>query len=514
MRRHWLAIPIAAALIALCAALYTMIPAQGTRAFLSPDETANAVSARVFSATGAMRIAEPSSDVSPWLHPRSYVTSGGWIVPVGFLGLPFILGVLHFFLGDLALAYFTAFLVLITAYPIWVWGKRFGRWPAIAAVTVWLAHPTVILYANRGLFPNLPVVCLAVWAAYLIWSKRDPFRMAGAGIACGLAIAIRPVELFWLIPWLWLAWHLRETKMPQRKERVAFIVFIIATALVGAAVGVVAWMTYGAPFTIGYFLHDPIAAAVSAGPAIARTAASWPFGVHPRDVFFNVYWYLGAILGPWSALAVGAAVVSLWKKSWRPAVVIGAWTFVVLAAMYGEAIYQDHVGVNVVSTANSFLRYVIPLAPVFAMAAAGLVHVLRQKMKKGSGLLVAVLCLLIVSYGVWTATVRDDEGIRQSLVELSGYGAIRDAAEQTLSPDAVVVSERSDKIFFPVFRSASPLPGNGKLLAEINNGDPVYLYSQTLTDDRIASFSDDGIGLDPVFVAGDQTMYIASSLNP
>ncbi|MBU1349206.1 hypothetical protein KJ781_04025, partial [Patescibacteria group bacterium] len=75
----------------LLGAGFFALSVSGGGVFLSPDETAVAVAARFLGEHGTFRIAEPLVSDHSWLHPRSFVSTGDAMVPVGFLGMPFLM---------------------------------------------------------------------------------------------------------------------------------------------------------------------------------------------------------------------------------------------------------------------------------------------------------------------------------------------------------------------------------------------------------------------------------------
>jgi hypothetical protein len=59
--------------------------------YASPDETAVVRVAERLAHGQSPRIDEPLAVTYPWLHPRSWVSHGAALVPVGFLGWPLVL---------------------------------------------------------------------------------------------------------------------------------------------------------------------------------------------------------------------------------------------------------------------------------------------------------------------------------------------------------------------------------------------------------------------------------------
>jgi len=486
------------------------LPISAARIAMSPDEAANAFSARVFRTDLAMRVDMPILTDLPWLHPRSFVSQGPEMVPVGFLGLPMILGTLSLIFGDLIFLLFTPFLVASVVYPLSRITEGWKRPSRLLMIAAWLTFPTVVLYADRGLFPNLNVVCLTIWSLYLIWRRRSAWRCVASGALLGLAIAIRPIEAFWILPWVWLAW--RERKDPQELsvERTWITLTSLGVFVVAFVHFFVAYRTYGDPFAIGYWLHD---AAVSSGGPDASAASRWPFGFHPMHVWFNVKNYFGVYLWPWMVIAVLSVIVSWKRRSVRRMILVGIWTVISLCLIYGQAVYQDHVGLNVTSTGNSFLRYLLPIAPLIVLAiGSGAEWVLRCMKPVPARTLLATVGVLLSVFGIWTAFAKDDEGLLATAKELQGYAALRASMDASIPKTAIILSDRSDKIFFPDYLSASPLPPLSEVMHLLSVTDaPVYLYARTLDEQTKAQL--DAAGIKAVqFIAGPrESLYLLST---
>ena len=505
----------------LIGATFFVLPLSESSVFTSPDETANAVAARAFAAKGDMRIEDPVLlDVS-WLRPRSFVTQAGAMVPVGFLGFPMVIGFLKLIFGDSAIAFFVPLLALSAAFPLWRWMHRFGRTAQVVAVVTWLSFPTVVLYANRGLFADLPVVCFAMWSAYLLWDRRVTWTSVLSGLFFGLAVAMRPIELPWLVAWIAGAWLTRRN--PTKDEKHDLAIFISSAFLPMIATAIIAWKTYGSPFAIGYFLRDSISGFINptATPDVRRATSFFlPFGFHPRAMWFNVKSYLFGMWAPWTTIAIVAAIAFWKRRAARTHILLGIWTAGVGIFIYGQSIYQDHVGVNVLSSGNSFLRYLLPLSAIFALSAGALAgNVMEKYRSQRTRIIVATITFGLAYAGIGLALNGDDESILANATELQRYADIRDAAYQRFGPQTVILSDRSDKIFFPTFRVASPLPPFSKISSLVESAPAtIALFSSTLDNKGIASWNEAGIELRPVFVNANQTMYVltpySTSSNP
>lgn len=503
--------PLAASVVALSLPLF-ILPALGGRHFLSPDETAVAIFGARFAETGSFQIEQPLAKVFSWAHPRSFVAQNGQLLPVGFLGMPLVAAGLIKLFGFSALGFFTPLLVISAVFPLMSFVKKWGRLPQLAVAAGWLGFPTVILYANRGLFPNLVVVCLALHSAWLIWSQKNNYSLALAGILAGAALLIRPIEIIWLMPWLLLAFNQseRQDKSLRANLRQAAI-FLLPLLLLGALGAGLAWQTYGSPFISGYQLKDtPVSGALATAASAEQITQSfdWPFGFHPRNVWFNVRSYLFYYLFPWSIIVIVALLLALSNKALRQHIYTAVWTAAVLILIYGQALYQDHVRLNNVSLANSFLRYLLPLSVIAAFALGFIVWRLKEKLRTPGRALGALCIALMVVFGFWTALARDDEGLLQNRIELTNYAVISDSAQAILPAGAIVLSDRSDKIFAADFLAVSPLPSPDKIkeLAKSYEGE-VAVFTRTLDDAHIQQWSEAGLLAVPLFNAGNETLY-------
>jgi len=486
-----------------------IVPARLPTVYMSPDETAVAVAAREFGTEASFRLEDKILEAAPWIHPRSWVTDRGSLVPVGFLGMPLLAGILWRIFGELGLLLLTPLLALSAVFPLWRFLKNLGWYAQVTGLVAWLSFPTVILYANRGLFPNLVLVCLMVWSAYLVWERARGWHWFAAGVLFGLAGAIRPTELPWMLVWVVGAWlagcERKPTKVPWR----GIGIFLSGAAIFPLAAAFMAWRTYGTPFTAGYWLRDPAVDAAAAKPVPATTSAGWPFGFHPRNVWFNLKGYVFGLLAPWVLVSAASLVLWLRARGSRPPIVAGIATAAVLSLVYGQAIYQDHVGRDIVSVGNSFLRYLLPLAPFAAASAAGLVGLLARTAAPSRTRAFALLFAgSLALTGIWTATDHDDEGLRQVVVELDRYEQIRRQVFTDYGRRAIVLSDRSDKIFFPVMRAASPLPEDARI-AQLAAGypEPVLLFDSAYGDDRLNDWLERGFVLLPVLQTKNQMLY-------
>ncbi|MBM3204781.1 hypothetical protein FJZ48_02255 [Candidatus Uhrbacteria bacterium] len=461
--------------------LFTILPFAGTTIFASPDETSYAVVAKEMALNNRAFIPDALVGAFPWLHPRSWVSLGDRISPVGFLGWPWLLSFFYRIGGTVILAWVGSLLILSSAWPFFqLLRSRFGFvaawWGTIVAFTL----PSVILYANRSLFVNGAFLALTLWVLWLL--KKLPvtqrYRFLISATLCSLLISLRPIELLWLAPWIWWFGHdLRPTKRDWYQMIAGCLLVIIPLA----------WFAhgaYGSWIGIGYGLRDsqpsieygvlgmegssPQGAMSSeAGHVSSRPDVQYqlPYGVHLKPLLWNVAVYLGWLMLPWSIVCVAAAVCVWQRRKQRARVrqrelnqvcILVGWTIAVLLFIYGSGMYVDRFGPRSATIGNSFLRYLLPLAPLCGLAVAFLWR--RMVIPRGWERVGIACGIFLCAFGVYRGLIADDEGVLHTRRALAQYPVIRAEARRWFRSGDVILSERSDKIFVPEFRGVSPLP--------------------------------------------------------
>ncbi len=486
--------------------------------WMSPDETANSLSAVYFADHGSFLIPSPAIKDLPSIFPRSFVPiiENGAIAMVGFLGMPLILGLVYKLIGIYGILFFTPLFAMASLWPLW---KSLPKgWPngvKWATLLVWISFPTVIIYANRGAFSNLFLTCLSIWIWWLMAEAKGGWKWPVAGAALGLACMTRPSEAVWLIPLAIFAILYQLVKNKIKTSNITWLaVSFIFVSGIGAYLG---YKTYGQWFISGYqvrpdfgvtSIQSALDSSVSGQTSISVLKAL-PFGIHPKAILWNAYHYLGGILWPWLLVVILAGYFAFKEKFWvKPEKWVAmafAWTVIWLVAFYGNGVYQDHVGFNVASMGNSYLRYLLPLSVLTAVATG---FVIKRLWKYWSlRLLALAMAVALVVVGQWSALVRDDEGMLANQAELARYAEIRDQARSYLDANTIVLSDRNDKVFFPVFNAASPLPDDKSIQAIKEAGYDLALFLPTQKQESEKSWIDRGFRLRLLFTNGNQSLY-------
>ncbi|MCE9586259.1 hypothetical protein K8R04_02995 [Candidatus Uhrbacteria bacterium] len=518
-KREWLAL---SALLLVAGILLSYLPFSSSLAFLSPDETGVFVAAKNWAEQGSVVVEEKLATKIPWLHPRSWISNNSTIVPVGFLGWPWIISWFIRVLGPMSASIGAMLVILSCIYPLYRLMRPIGKVPAFIGTVVAVTSPAFVLYGNRSLFPNAAIVALALWCGWMFRDKVLPLtkgELEGVrsrvlivlfGLLSGLMLAIRPVEAIWILPWfVVLGWNWRPTL-----KQALWIVLGLFIAL--APLAWEAQVAYGGFWKAGYWMKGN--SLITTTAPIAQNIYSpelFPFGIHPRSIASNAYSFLGMTLFPWMVpLLIMFALVAIGiikgdaKLNWQARLkkfvsgtrgkyfLASLWTFAFLVLYYGNGRYLDNINGNA-TIGNSYIRYLLPLGFISALSLAW-IYRLSTISKYGRPVVIAIAVLLAFT-GIWRAYAADEEGLLADRKEVTRYSLIRDAASLWFKPGDIILSERSDKIFFPAYRAVSPLPAideASRLSAAIDEGYAVGLFVRPMTQAQADLWRK--VGLEPI----------------
>ncbi|MBU0649411.1 hypothetical protein KJ969_04955, partial [Patescibacteria group bacterium] len=280
--------------------------------FNSPDETANFFFAKQLAEEGEIWYFEPANYYLEGLvHPRSVQAVDALLVPGGFLGLIVIFGYIGKIMGANLMIFLTPFFAVLAG---WAWygliKKYFDKWVGLVSVFfAWLC-PAWWYYTARSMFPNVLFTSLLMIGAYLALGRpfaerRDRMKLAKnwfmqnldlwlAGLFLGLAVFVRPAEVFWIgaAMLVIILLNLKKINWP------ALIMFFAVMAIVLCPMFFLNNALYGSPLRTGY---QAAISDVETDTAALGTAASdsWgagmknyldyvlPFGFHPKNILNN-----------------------------------------------------------------------------------------------------------------------------------------------------------------------------------------------------------------------------------
>jgi hypothetical protein len=479
----------------------------------SPDETAVAFFSKTFAANGNLWAEDPlnvfNNDI---IHPRSMISIMAALVPASFYGQMIVVGGIVKIIGDAALSVTTPFFTALAGICVFFFLRKRSEATGIVGQILFYLTPAVWYYASRGLFPNLFFCDLAILGSATLYFhpflklargrgsevlERGVDALFG-GLLIGAAMIVRPVEFIWFAPMgIVVLWFTRKN----------YRLFELIPAVLSLGVFIFLALTlnnvlYGSPFSFGY-----TAGAVNPGIAVPALALSshlpgWlsaprpfilPFGFHPKLAVVNLYDYL-ILFTPWFALlAVWGFVALFWKTGRRYAkylLIAFAWLLLVLGIYYGSGVLNDPT-VSGLTVGSSYVRYFLPLYLILIPAVSeGIVFFLNYfKNKKIIGALIAYFAVFcFAAFGAWTVYFRSSESLVPVFKTLVHYADVKKQVLAIVKPNDIIVTERSDKVFFPDRRVVLNLrdPNTMKALPQLATGAGIYYYGIAISDSESA----------------------------
>ncbi|MEA3248760.1 MAG: hypothetical protein U9Q03_00180 [Patescibacteria group bacterium] len=541
---------VGAALCVVCFFAYSFLPLAAPLMFNSPDENANHVFAAGFAETGQMhRLEALNIRLDDAVHPRSVKVVDGVQVPGGFVGLPLIYGILGKAFGVRNIPLVTPVLALL---GVIAWGlllrRRYGNAIGLLAAFLLAINPAWWYWSARTMMPNVPFISLLLISSYFFINR--PFasfvRRRGAegmhllrvsdyaiaGVFSGLALAVRPVELYWLILTA-LAVAVVVRKLPWRGVIVTFA-FMLMTL---APFAILNSSLYGGLFSTGY---GDVVATVSES-AHQGTGARllgplrpmlFPLGFAPRIAVANFWTYGLKFFWGWTVL-VGAAVLLLLRdrrhRGKKPLptgskafLTAGAVMTVWLAFFYGSYVVTDNPDPDAVTIGVSYTRYWLPLFVMSTLpVAVAIVRLLREHAKKRwiKPVVAIALVLMMASSGhvVFSSEQEGLSAVRATLVD--SYATHRVVIGLTES-NALIVVDRGDKLFYPERAVMQPLRSDRTydLLPKAVQAAPTYYYGITFPERDFNHLTEvllapRGLDIEPLITIGEETLYRFSALD-
>lgn len=468
------------------------------RIFISPDETANFFFTTQFIEDTRLYFFEPlNASLNDTIFPRSVVSLEGRLVPVSFVGLSVLYGLLGKITGADAVVLFTP---LIAVLALFAWRaiveKLFNRNLALFAALVLAFHPAWWYYTARSMMHNTLFVSLIIFAAWFILIRpiKPQWNLILGALMLALAFWVRTAELFWIIPVVAMLsfWFIKKVKVT---EAVIFLLTLVISVLPILCVNNA---LYGDYWTVGYTVEAESGFPLESSEAqeVVEAESLLPFEFSERAILKNSFYY-GLVLFWWISLLVilGLFVLisekheGLPPKTQKARLAYHATFFVtggLLALAYGSWVFYDNPDPNSITIANSYVRYWLPVFVLSTVYAAGAIDWLRQRpLTELARTMVAVSVLVVVAaLGVRGTFLVPDDGLFAVRETLNRNYEIKQVVLALTEEDAVIVVDRADKLFFPDRRVTYPLRSDHtyELLPRVLLRVPLYYYGITFPE--------------------------------
>ncbi len=500
LKKHWRVIVCVVIGVFLCASVFAM---HGQ--FNSPDERAYNEMIRSSVAGQGFSIDAPPENawLSYPLFPRSMQPVGTEIKPVGFVGLPFIYGIIAGFAGNWIVVYLTIIAFFVGAWGWWQITKEFfGK--EIAQISVWLyvLHPALLYYTVRGLYPNVLLVSAVIFAiaaalqAYQAWGKNwqtGAWAIASL-LSAAVAILVRPPEAFVVFALVAGAAYLFGTARIKLLGKFSLITFFVLGG-------------------IGWFMRH--VGALSGAYPFLRDSSPWgilfPFGIHLRLVAHNVWRFIFKLFWPWMLLFAAGIIlerknlfaIQEWSPRMRAFIFVAKLSCLWLFLAYGSWQLADNPSnAAAVTIGISYVRYwllfFIMATPFMAMAIV--------KQKKYIVWIFAIL-ILCSAWRVWTGV----DGLGAVIAENRSAAVVVPEVQKLLPPGTVLAVRTWDKHFFPVVPVLQPFPQEMRAVTAahelLTHQVPVFAFIDTAKDVDLLWLATNNLHVRLIKTFGNQSLY-------
>ena len=438
-----------------------------------PDSNANFCFARVLSQQGTLAVFEPLNQLTDnLLHTRSINVFDSHLVPVTFLPGIVIFALAGKIFGTAGILFLTPLLASLTVYMVYRLSYHVFKDLNLSLITALLLLPLGpwLYFANIVMLPTIMFIFLVVagflglsvslqrnhWAWWLISSAL-----------LSLAIVVRPTEIVWLgiISLIVLYWN--RSKIDYKKILACLLVFvvIVLTALY------LNKLIYGAYLASGYFNLQSGEQGFSGQGTNYFKLLLAPFGFDIKQIFYNfgkyfikLNWFpfIFAIFG-FVLLAIKRFKEkkdTVWCKYHKLNFLI----FVLILIYYGSWDIADPLVKNLNTISISYVRYFLPLYILILPLAAYTILFITKKNKFISGGL--ILALAIFSWHL--AFYSPNDGLLATKSNLESYRWQYQQVHKIVEDDAIIMTDRSDKVFFPAYRVIVP-QGDLPLWSRVSN---------------------------------------------
>jgi 4-amino-4-deoxy-L-arabinose transferase-like glycosyltransferase len=418
--RAWVPDPVIVAGLAITVAV---IGVQRLAPIAGGSDSYGYVSQADLWSSGRPYIEQPWAARVPWPEPFETFAPLGYkalpekaaIAPTYSPGLPMLMAAVRLAAGFPAMFWIgplSAALLVIATFGI---GRRLGS-SATGLAAAWLTATSPIVLSQM-ILPMADVPPAAAWAtAFYFLFGRGAGSAAGAGIAAGLAILMRPN----LVPiagvmGAWLLWQLRQDGTARAHAWRRALAFAAALLPFFAAVaGIFRWM-YGSALTSGY-----------RSPVDLFTVSNLPINF-PRYVSWLAETHTIIAVAGMAAVFVPARW--LWRDTSNRTAVAALGLLI--------AVTWIEFGMFEILTSPDYLRYVLASWPAITLGTAAIAVAIGRR---GGTLVSVAVAIVLIWVGVTRWPYLKSRGLMDAWEGECKYPAVSSLVRERTDPNSLILA--------------------------------------------------------------------------
>ncbi|MBT7553465.1 hypothetical protein HN670_03285 [bacterium] len=472
--------------------------ATGHLIFNWPDANANYFFSQLFASQGQFSILEVFNHVTDnLLHTRSINVLDGWLVPMTFLWPIIIFGSIFKVFGGGLILFLTPLLASATVFILYKLFVHIFADQKIAFITALLLLPLGpwLFFANVVMLPTVLFIFLlssGLLALVVSIKHNSNLTFLLSSLLTALALVVRPTEFIWVAAMLSALYYFNYKKIAHTK-----IIIFLAILFIFAFLTL--WLNklvYGGWFNFGY-LNLQANSFTSELNNQENNIWAWlklfilPFGWNTKGFILNTWEYLIKILWPYWLLIIATSWLFFKKrktnKIWRQYFIVSKIVGILLLIYYASWDLIDPLVKQYNTISISYVRYFLPLyilaMPVVALA---IQFLFSFKNKKQALIIKTGVVIILGIFSLHLAFLSPHDGLKQNKITLLSYYQQFDKVQKIVPAGSVMLTERSDKLFFPYYKVIVP-QGDLPLwprLEKLAQATDIFYYS-SLSEDRI-----------------------------
>lgn len=465
-----------------------------------PDANANYFFVKLFTETNTLSFYEPLNIITEnILHTRSINVLNGSLVPMSWLWPIILWASLAKIFGLFAVLWLNPILAMLSLYLVYAISQYLWQDKNLSIlITALLAFFAPWLYfANLVMLPSILIIFLYLLSTYLFllsFRKNNFIIFSTASAIFALSVLARPSEALWLFSILLLSVYFNKNKI-QVKHYFSFIsIFIIFT-------GVTLYfnkLVYGNYFSFGYLNFQ------TTDNAIPSPSILLPFGWQTKIFLKNIFYHFILLIWPYWILVLAALIIlrkkvfsldNIWKKYLLICLVASFLLFI----YYANWDIADSSVKQYNKISNSYVRYFLPLyilwLPVFAKS----VQIIFKKYFYQS-----VIIILLSIFSLHLAFYAPFDGLLAQKKNIDIYYQQFQQVKNLVPADAIILTIKSDKIFFPEYSVIVPqgdLPLWSRIAKLLTQRPVFYVHDLAETDLLKEKEAASQAGIEWVFVS-------------
>ncbi len=463
-----------------------------------PDANANYFFVKLFTENNTLSFYEPLNIITDnIIHTRSINVLNGSLVPMSWLW-PIILWASLAKVFDLfSVLWLNPILAILSLWLVYAISQYLFKDKNLSfLITALLAFFAPWLYfANLVMLPSILIIFLYLLSTYLFLYTFSNSRVRGnyggivifsiASVVFALSVLARPSEFIWLASILLFSVYFNKNKIKTKH----YFIFISICLLFTGITLYFNKLVYGAYFSFGYLnLQSDSTNFSSLSSAFGgRYLLNFflPFAWQTKIFLRNIFYHFILLIWPYWILVFTALIIlrkkvftleNIWKKYLLICLVASFLLFIYYANW--DIADQSVKQYNKIS--NSYIRYFLPLyilwLPIFAKS----IQVIFKKYFYQS-----IIIILLSIFSLHLAFYASFDGLLVQKKNINIYYQQFEQVKKIVPQDAIILTIKSDKIFFPAYQVIVPqgdLPLWPRIAKLLTQRSAFYVHDLSDTD--------------------------------